>query len=367
MNYSTERSEIDCFASNYDNPEQEKIYIYDRGDEAMTLFPIMMFRLHDLHDLRDFNGYLGAEQAPYLFLRATKERAIEQFQSSYQILATKHNDIRKMTEFADRYCNYIKQLPANYFFIDISYFEYINNGHKSYVFSLINLALRGFYEPTECSVYSPHDNSDFYNHCRLLPPGEGGIVTWAGALRRLSIGSVYCRPTLEIEDLNKINNVDDDFFNLKYFEQTSYNKQDYWESITKMLNSDNTLVYDENINPLYPDWNLFEDSEPPMVPQCSGIKMGCVGVGDGSSRAILRNLVKLSEEWDKSNPGIIDFSDYKGEMNHSVVVNIVKDAMILANAEEKNKLRSREWFYIIDKQDIHNMNTHKLTEEALKD
>jgi hypothetical protein len=234
----------------------------------------MMFRLNDLYDFRQYSPYnrAGEEELSYLYFRVEKTRAIEHFQISYEYLSSKHADLKKFHEFASRYRDYISGIDFKYIYLNISDDDFPDPRYSNYCFSLILLAVRGFYEPSECNAY-PIQTKDNQEHAYLLPPGEGGIVTWAGALRRLCFGTVFFHPTLGIEDQKIIDAAGGDFFNLKIFDkdkpytdnplETCHPKksQKYWENITNMLDSDNGLIYDEDCKPLYPDWNLFQDDD----------------------------------------------------------------------------------------------------------
>jgi hypothetical protein len=170
-------SPFDCEAETSEEMEQER-YVMDRSG-AMGLLPLLCFRHYDLKIMTSGFGIEAREEfAPTTCYVTPFDLAIKQLLAGVEIMKKQFPRASILDRHVSYFMNTLIQCKNNYLHLDC--IQFINVMEFDL---LMHHCLMGIQYPTMKMYYSP-DQIEQWNHWEK--PAANGIMTWSGALRRLT-------------------------------------------------------------------------------------------------------------------------------------------------------------------------------------
>lgn len=175
-------SDITLSTSNYgdlglirDQVDQER-YLFERNG-AVGLLPLLCFRYYDLKILIDekesrYNLF------PWIRYAVPLDLAIKQMTAGVETLKKIFSGAANLDPYVDEFTKYLMPYKNEYLHMDCFLFV-----HEMDFDMLITHALMGIQYPSMKMYYSPDQIDQFKSWGK---PADNGIMTWSGALRRLT-------------------------------------------------------------------------------------------------------------------------------------------------------------------------------------
>ena len=187
--------------------EQEEHCIF-AGTSLINLFPLLCFRHYDLKIMiSDANDDSREKFCPELRYVVPFDLAIKQLLAGVEVLKQRFTNATVLDRYVPIFINLLMRKKNQYLHL-----ECIQFAHMMEFDLLLHHALLGIQYPDMKMYYSP-DQIQRWDYWQK--PAENGIMSWSGALRRLTrIGALQTEGFPDEEELFIPSDTNDGYFDL---------------------------------------------------------------------------------------------------------------------------------------------------------